>query len=101
MLSSKQQLLDIPMHPLIKDIDTLARWNSIHHMINRFCEQQSAISAVLHSRRDLLQLELSPEEWKILEDITELLEPFKDATTYLSAELYPTISSLGPLFAAV
>ena len=56
---------------------------------------------MLHSRRDLLQLELSPEEWRILEDTTELLEPYKDVTTYLSAESYPTISALELLFAAV
>ena len=98
-LSSKQQLLDIPKHSLIKDVST--RWNSTHDMIKRLCEQQPAISAVLHRRRDLLHLEISPEEWRILEDITELLEPYKDVTTYLSAESYPTISALGPLFAAV
>ena len=70
-------------------------------MIKRLCEQQPAISAVQHRRRDLLHLEISLEEWRILEDITELLEPYKDVTTYLSAESYPTISALGPLFAAV
>ena len=67
MLSSKQQLLDIPKHSLIKDVST--RWNSTHDMIKRLCEQQPAISAVLHRRRDLLHLEISPEEWRILEDI--------------------------------
>ena len=99
MLSSKQELLGIPKHSLIKDVST--RWNSTHDMIKRLCEQQPAISAVLHRRRDLLHLEISPEEWRILEDITELLEPYKDVTTYLSAESYPTISALGPLFAAI
>ena len=99
MLSSKQQLLELPKHSLIKDVST--RWNSTHDMIKRLCEQQPAISAVLHRRRDLVHLEISPEEWRILEDIIELLEPYKDVTTYLSAESYPTISALGPLFAAV
>ena len=65
-------------------------------MIMRLCEQQPAISAVLHRRRDL-----HPEEWKTLEDITELHEPYKDVATYLSAESYPTISALGPLCTAV
>ena len=70
-------------------------------MIKRLCEQQPAISAILNHRRDLIHLEISPEEWRILEDIAELLEPYKDVTTYLSAESFPTISALGPLFAAV
>ena len=71
-------------------------------MIKRLCEQQPAtISAVLHRRRDLLHLVISQEEWRILGDITELLEPYKNVTTYLSAESYPAISALGPFFAAV
>ena len=67
-------------------------------MIKRACEQQPAIVAVLHRRRDLTHLEISSGEWRILEDIADLLEPYKDATTYLSSESYPTISALGPLF---
>ena len=74
VLSSKQELLDIPKHSLIKYI--LTRWDSTHDMIKRLCEQQPSISIVLHCRRDLLHLEISPEEWRILEDITELLKPY-------------------------
>lgn len=66
-------------------------------MIVRLCEQQAAVGAVLHSRRDLLDLEHSPSEWRILEVLVNVLEQFKDATTYLSSESYPTISALGPL----
>ena len=53
----------------------------LNDMIKRLCEQQPAISAVLLCRRDLVHLEISPEEWRILEDIAELLEPYKDVTT--------------------
>ena len=70
-------------------------------MIQRLCEQQSAISAALHRHRDLLHLEHSPEEWRLLEDLCELLEPFKDATTYLSASQYPSLSAPGPLLAQI
>ena len=59
------------------------------------------ILVVLDRRRDLLHLEITPEEWTILEDITELLEPFIDVTTYLIAESYPTISALEPWLTAV
>ena len=38
---------------------------------------------------------------RILEDIADLLEPYTDATTYLSLESYPTISALGPLFTEI
>lgn len=66
-------------------------------MLVRLCEQQAAVGAVLHSRRDLLHLEHSPTEWRLIEDLLEVLQPFKDATTYLSSENYPTLSVLGPL----
>ena len=66
-------------------------------MIQRVCEQQLPISGVLLQRRDLVHLEISPDEWRILEDIIKLLEPFKIATQHLSGERYPTISALGPL----
>ena len=70
-------------------------------MILWLCEQQPAIAAVLRRRRDLLHLECSPSEWRILEDVAELLKPFKVATEYLSGEKYPTISALGPLLAEI
>ena len=57
--------------------------------------------AVLHRRRDLTHLELNCTEWRLLEDVAEVLEPYKDVTTYLSSESYPTISALGPLYVAI
>ena len=63
----------------------------------RLCEQQAAVAAVLHNHRDLLHLEHSPAEWRLLKDLCKVLEPFKDATTYLSASRYPTLSVLGPV----
>jgi len=70
-------------------------------MLQRLCEQQPAVCAVLHNHRELLHLEHSPEEWRLLEDLCEIMEPFKDATTYLSGENYPTLSALGPLLAQI
>ena len=70
-------------------------------MILRLCEQQLAIAAVLYRRCDLLHLECSPLEWQILEDVADVLQPFKIAIEYLSGEKYPTISALGPLLAEI
>ena len=87
MLSSKQQLLDIPKH----------RWNSTHDMIKRLWAATSNFSSVALQKRSYP----FPEERRNLEDISELLEPYKNVTTYLSAESYLTISALGALFAAI
>ena len=67
-------------------------------MIKRLCEQQAAVAALLLPKQDLSHLELSSNEWRLLEDIAVVLEPFKDATVFLSGDTYPTISVLGPLF---
>ena len=66
-------------------------------MLSRLCEQQAAIGAVLHSQRDLLHLEHTPVEWRLIEDLLDVLKPFKETTTYLSSQSYPTLSVLGPL----
>ena len=64
-------------------------------MVSRLCEQQAAIAAVLHGKRELYYLVPSPSEWHTLEDLAKLLEPFKNATEILSGQQYPTLSCLG------
>jgi len=83
-LEEKQQLLGLPKHKLIQTVPH--RWKSVYDMIERLCEQQAAVSTVLHNHRDLLHLERSPIEWS-LRTSCQVLEPFKDATVYLSANL--------------
>ena len=94
-LKSKQKQLDLPQHNLIQEVVT--RWNSTLDMVTRLCEQQAAIAAVLHCKRNLHHLELSPQEWHNMEDIVKLLEPFKNATEVLSGQKYPTLSCLAPI----
>ena len=96
-LKAKQKQLSLPFHCLIQDVVT--RWNSTLDMASRLCEQQAAIAAVLHGKRDLHHLEPSPREWYVLEDLVKLLEPFKNATEILSGQKYPTLSCLGPILA--
>lgn len=117
-LEVKQEMLGLPKHKLIQVLyiyiteyttelffsylqGVSHRWNSVHDMIERLCEQQLAVCAVLQNQRSLLYLEHSPEEWRLLQDLCEILEPFKDATAYLSADQYPSLSTLGPLLAQI
>ena len=44
-----------------------------------------------------MHLEITPNEWRILEDLVQLLHPFKVATVHVSGEKYPTVSAIGPL----
>ena len=42
-------------------------------------------------------IECSLQELCVLEDLADLLSPFKQASEYLSGEKYPIISAVGPL----
>ena len=39
----------------------------------------------------MVNLELLPSEWSVLEDILKLLRPFRIATAHLSGAKYPTM----------
>ena len=65
----------------------------MYNMI-KLCEQQAAIAAVLLPKQDSSHLEILSNEWRVFKDIAKVLEPYKDATIYLSADTYPTISAL-------
>lgn len=74
-LTLKQKQLELSQHSQIKDVDT--RWNSTFNMITRMCEQQAVVAAVLISKRNVSHLELSCNEWRILKDVTKILELLK------------------------
>ena len=86
-LREKQKLLKIPQHALVQDCIT--RWGSTLHMLQRFQEQQAAIAATLMESKDT---HLVPEgsEWKIIDQLLEVLTPFNVATKTMSGEKYPT-----------
>lgn len=65
-------------------------------MLQRLQEQQAAIAATLMESKDT---HLMPEgsEWKIIDELVNVLTPFNLATETLSGEKYPTISMIVPL----
>ncbi|MGH0170100.1 UNVERIFIED_CONTAM: hypothetical protein FKN15_002559 [Acipenser sinensis] len=65
-------------------------------MICRASEQQAAVAAVIFEKK-LLHLELSTNEWMVVENIRETLKPFKTANAALSTDKYPTASAVLPL----
>ena len=95
VLGEKQQALGLPSHALIQEVET--RWNSTLDMIERVLEQQSAICATLIDQK---RLDLMPQdsEFKILEEITKVIKPFRSITSQTSGEEYVTVSALKPLF---
>ena len=94
-LKKKQESLSLPELKLIHDEPT--RWNSTFEMVERFCEQQQAVCAVLAENRRKWHLMPKDCDMATLEIIREVLEPVSSLTDALSGEKVPTLSSVLPL----
>lgn len=103
-LHEKQVQLEIPQHKLIQKCST--RWNSTLDMLERLIEQRWAICAVLSDRRctklsDARVLELRDDYWRIIEELTPVLQPLKVATTAVSGENNVSLSCVMPIVTAL
>ena len=82
-----------PLKPLQ---DVVTRWWSTYRMLSRLRYLQRAIQ-VLVVNKSIVATDLTTEQYKILEDVENLLKPTAEAQKLLEGEKYPTIS-LVPFF---
>lgn len=94
-LKEKQKSLKLPQHKLIHDEPT--RWGSIYDMVERFCEQQQAVCAVLADDRKKWFLMPKDTDMTTLETVRDVLAPLSDFTDALSGEKEATLLSVLPL----
>uniref|UniRef100_H3BEL7 HAT C-terminal dimerisation domain-containing protein n=1 Tax=Latimeria chalumnae TaxID=7897 RepID=H3BEL7_LATCH len=91
-LRTKQQQMAVPQHSLKQG------WNSTLHMVTCLLEQRWPVTAVLSDSTMTAKrqhyLELQSNQWSLLEEVKQLLEPFEVATTYLSREKYVSLSTV-------
>lgn len=68
-------------------------------MLEQMITRRDMITAILESMEGIDQemFEITNEQWKIMEDIVNVLEPFKVTIMTLSEEKMPLISLLKPL----
>ncbi|XP_063757877.1 E3 SUMO-protein ligase ZBED1-like [Eleginops maclovinus] len=95
LFKDKQKSLKLPQHTLIHDEPT--RWGSTYDMVERFCEQQQAVSAVLAEDRKKWHLMPRDTDMTTIEIVRDVLAPLSDFTDALSGEKETTISSVLPL----
>lgn len=80
-LKSKQKLLQLPEHKLVTDVVT--RWNSSLEMLEKFLEQQPAVSAALLSpevrRKESDISTLTKADITLAEDVVKVLQPLRAA----------------------
>ncbi|KAL7854971.1 hypothetical protein SRHO_G00033500 [Serrasalmus rhombeus] len=98
-LKDKQQQMATPEHSLVQDVST--RWNSTFYMISRLLEQRWPVTATLSdssiTSRGKRYLDLKPEQWSLLGELSTALKPFECATVFMSGQKYTTISAIPPL----
>ena len=99
-LQKYQKQLNLPVVRLIQCVKT--RWNSVYFMLMRLNEQKTAIAAVINDRsvtavRKAVSLEISQQEWQIIDEICCVLKPLQVATTTLRADKVVTSSSVLPV----
>ncbi|KAJ8928487.1 hypothetical protein NQ314_018957 [Rhamnusium bicolor] len=71
--------------------DVITRWNSTFFMIERFIELEEGVRSTL-AVLDTALPQLTLEEWCVLKELKQILEPFEDATRAVSGRKYMTAS---------
>ncbi len=69
-------------------------------MFERLLEQRLAIYAVVHNTKnasDARLLDLTENQWRVMEEMVPVLKPLYMATRIMCSEEYPTISGLYPI----
>lgn len=90
-----QRQLNKPELKLIQQCPT--RWNSAYAMINRIFHIRQELTLAIHECGGKAPSALSAEDYDVIEDIIQLLEPFDVATNTVSGESYTTSSYVIPL----
>ncbi|XP_052383386.1 zinc finger BED domain-containing protein 4-like [Oncorhynchus keta] len=73
--------------------DCTTRWNSTFYMLKQFLDSKNAIISTLANVNAPVDA-LTQEEWKVVEEVCRVLEPFEQVTVEFSGESYVTASKM-------
>ncbi|KAL4148694.1 hypothetical protein QTP88_002865 [Uroleucon formosanum] len=93
-LRDLQSQMNLPLLKVKQDVST--RWNSSLTMIERLLTIKIPLTASMSSLPRAPDC-LNASEWEVISDCVKILKPFKNITSELSGENYPTISLVIPL----
>uniref|UniRef100_A0A2S2R5W4 Zinc finger BED domain-containing protein 1 n=1 Tax=Sipha flava TaxID=143950 RepID=A0A2S2R5W4_9HEMI len=93
-LRDLQYQMNLSVLKVKQDIST--RWYSTFTMIERLIKIKIPLTASMSSFSRTPNC-LNASEWEIITDCINILKPFKNITSELSGENYPTLSLIIPL----
>lgn len=94
-MTELQAELGLPQHLLISESPT--RWGSRQKMIERFLEQEKAITRVLGADKKKRHLVPTWQDLEVLEATNKAVKPLQDFTDALSGESYVSVSCIKPV----
>ncbi|XP_012260443.2 E3 SUMO-protein ligase ZBED1-like [Athalia rosae] len=96
-LVMQEQILELEENAMVMDYPPV--WTSTYHMLEQMVLRRNIVVSLLDGMEGIDQeiVSLSNEQWKIMEDLVNVLEPFKVTIMTLSEEKMPLISLLKPL----
>lgn len=82
-----EKLIQIPL-------DVSTRWNSTHDMLAAGLKMRKAISALANNEKKLNHLVIDEAEWELLDKLQKYLKSFKQFSTLLGGDKYPTLPAV-------
>ena len=95
-LAAACERLPTPIKPLALVQDVRTRWNSTHDSMKRSLYLRNAIDFMMDEEPNTYGNSLTEDDWKTVEAFVEFLAPFEGVTRHMSADSYPTLSSIIP-----
>lgn len=80
--------------PLILLQDVVTRWNSTYYMVERILELEEALRTTMALLNSTNLPIISVEEWQLLSDIKNVLQPMEEVTKIICGQSYVTLSSV-------
>ncbi|XP_037503192.2 E3 SUMO-protein ligase ZBED1-like, partial [Rhipicephalus sanguineus] len=103
-LTRRQELLGLPTERLTQSCPT--RWSSTYQMLAKLIKHRPAIQSVLADRtivtaNSAQNLEISQQEWNVISELCEVLEPLQLATNILCSDTVSPVSMVRPVMKAL